>query len=84
MSGKFVSMRFVAISTAALICGSALAQGLPEVKVVATRVVSGAINAKTVGKTASGVPVKDVTLSYGVSSEGLDLSTHTGALAFEQ
>ncbi|MDE2136762.1 MAG: UrcA family protein [Gammaproteobacteria bacterium] len=79
-----MKMTLVGMSAAALACGSVLAQGLPEVKVEATRVVTGAISAKTMGKTASGVPVKDVTLSYGVSSEGLDLSTHTGALAFEQ
>jgi len=80
-----MSVKLVAASAAAaLIAGVALAQGVPEVKVQATRVISSAITAKTVGKTASGVPIKDVTLSYGVSSEGLDLSTKTGAAAFEQ
>ncbi|HYB65155.1 MAG TPA: UrcA family protein [Steroidobacteraceae bacterium] len=80
-----MSVKLVAASAAAaLIAGVALGQGIPEVKVQATRVISSAITAKTVGKTASGVPIKDVTLSYGVSSEGLDLSTKTGAAAFEQ
>lgn len=80
-----MSIRLVAASAAAaLIAGVALAQGVPEVKVQATRVISSAINAKTVGKTASGVPIQDITLSYGVSAQGLDLSTNTGAKAFEQ
>jgi UrcA family protein len=73
-----------ATAAAALIAGAALAQGLPEVKVQATRVISSSMSAKTVGKTASGVPIQDVTLSYGVNAQGLDLSTHTGAKAFEQ
>lgn len=79
-----MSIKLLAASAAALICGAALAQELPEVKVEATRVITGAMTVKTVGKTAIGVPVKDITLTYGVSSQGLDLSTHTGALAFEQ
>jgi UrcA family protein len=77
--------KLVAVSAAAaLVCGVAAAQSLPEVKVEATRVIASPITAKAVGKTASGIPIKDITLSYGVTSEGLDLSTHTGALAFEQ
>ena len=80
-----MSIKLVAVSAAAtLVAGVALAQGVPEVKVQATRVISSAITAKTVGKTSSGIPIKDITLSYGVSSEGLDLSTNTGAKAFEQ
>jgi UrcA family protein len=82
---KIMSIRLVASSAAAaLIAGVAVAQGVPEVKVQATRVISSAITAKTVGQTSSGVPIKNITLSYGVSAEGLDLSTNTGAVAFEQ
>ncbi len=80
-----MSIKLVAVSAAAaLVAGVVLAQGVPEVKVQATRVVASSITAKTVGRSSSGVPIQDVTLSYGVSSEGLDLSTHTGAVAFEQ
>jgi len=80
-----MSIKLVAVSAAAaLISGLALAQGVPEVKVQATRVINTAISAKTVGRTSSGVPIKEITLSYGVSAEGLDLSTNTGATAFEQ
>lgn len=74
----------VASAAAALLAGVTVAQDVPEVKVQATRVISSAITAKTVGQTSSGVPIKNVTLSYAVSAEGLDLSTHTGAVAFEQ
>jgi UrcA family protein len=80
-----MSIKLVAVSaTAALVAGVALAQGIPEVKVQATRVISSAMSAKTVGHTSSGVPIKDITLSYGVSAEGLDLATNSGAAAFEQ
>jgi len=80
-----MSIRLVVVCAAASLIGSAaLAQGLPEVKVVATRVVSSTISAKTAGRTASGIPIKDISLSYSVSSEGLDLATSSGALAFEQ
>jgi len=80
-----MSIKLVAVSAAAaLISGLAVAQGVPEVKVQATRVISSAITAKTVGRTSSGIPIKDITLSYGVTAEGLDLSTNTGAMAFEQ
>jgi len=80
-----MSIKVVAVSAAAaLIAGVAVAQGVPEVKVQATRVIASGMTAKTVGRTSSGVPIKDITLSYGVTSEGLDLSTNTGATAFEQ
>ena len=80
-----MSIKLVAGSAAAaLLAGVTLAQGVPEVKVQATRVISSALTAKTVGQTSSGVPIRNVTLSYGVSADGLDLSTHTGAVAFEQ
>ncbi len=59
----------------ALTMSSAIAQNTEEVKVQATRLVS----AKLVGQTASGVPIRDLSLTYGVSLEGLDLSTNSGA-----
>lgn len=80
-----MSIKLVAVSAAAaLVAGVALGQGVPEVKVEATRVITSSLTAKTVGRTASGIPVQDITLSYGVTAQGLDLATHTGALAFEQ
>ncbi len=80
-----MSIRLVAVSVAAaLVAGVAVAQGVAEVKVEATRVISGGMTAKTVGRSSSGVPIKEISLSYRVSSEGLDLSTKTGAAALEQ
>jgi UrcA family protein len=58
----------------------AVAQNLQEVTVQGTRVV----NTKTVGRTASGVPIVDVSLSYGVSTAGLDLASHVGAVELEK
>ncbi len=67
----------VAAATAALalMAGGAMAQGTPEVKVQATRDVT----AKVAGHTTSGVPILDLSLTYGVSLAGLDLSTSSGA-----
>jgi UrcA family protein len=80
-----MSIKIVAVSAAAaLIASVAVAQGVPEVKVEATRVIASGMTAKTVGLTSSGVPIQDITVSYGVTAQGLDLSTNTGAKAFEQ
>lgn len=64
----------------AVVCGSLLAQNvaMPEVIVETHRAVQ-----TTVGKTASGVPIVDVSLGYTVSSKGLDIGTAIGARAFE-
>ena len=59
--------------------GSALAQTTPEVTVTSTKAVE-----KTVGKTYTGVPIVDVSLSYGVSTKGLDLTSSNGRAEFEK
>jgi UrcA family protein len=51
-----------------------VAEDMGEVSVQASRVVK-----KVIGTTASGVPIEDISLSYGVSTAGLDLSTSAGA-----
>jgi UrcA family protein len=56
-----------------------VADDMGEVTVQASRVVS-----KTVGNTASGVPIQDVSLSYGVSAKDLDLSSHAGFMAMQK
>jgi UrcA family protein len=56
-----------------------IAQDMGEVTVQASRVVT-----KTVGRTASGIPIVDVSLSYGVSTQGLDLSSRAGALELQK
>lgn len=55
------------------------AQTLEEVKVEAFR----SVGTKGAGRSISGVPILDLSLSYGVSLAGLDLSTSSGALEAE-
>lgn len=57
----------------------AIAQDMGEVVVQAQRVVK-----KTIGHTASGVPIEDISLSYGVSTKGLDLSSSAGAAELQK
>jgi len=56
-----------------------IAQEMGEVTVQASRVVK-----KTIGRTSSGVPIQDISLSYGVSTAGLDLSSSAGAAALKK
>ena len=65
---------------AALIGSIAAAQNIEEVTVQGTRMLS----TKAAGHTASGVPIVDVSLSYGVSTAGLDLASHAGAMELEK
>ncbi len=65
-------------TAAVLISGISLAQSAPEeITVQARRITSTTVT----GRTASGIPIVDVSLSYGVSAEGLDLATNSGATA---
>ncbi len=52
--------------------GAAQAQELEEVVVEAHHVVT----TKQVGRTSSGIPIVEMSVSYRVSTEGLDLSKH--------
>jgi UrcA family protein len=70
----------VGVVASALLGSIAIAQNIEEVTVQGTRM----LNAKTVGKTASGVPIVDVSLSYGVSTADLDLASHVGATELEK
>jgi UrcA family protein len=56
-----------------------IAQEMGEVTVQAARVVK-----KTIGTSASGVPIEDVSLSYGVSTKGLDLASSAGAMELQK
>lgn len=75
---------FLKTAIAAVVCASisgiGVAQSLDEVTVQGTRILS----TKTAGRTASGVPIIDVSLSYGVSTAGLDLASHSGAMELEK
>jgi UrcA family protein len=58
----------------------AVAQGVQEIVVTAKRVIT----AQPAGKTASGVPIVDMSVSYGVSYSGLDLASAVGAAEIEK
>src|SRR5579862_2096694 len=73
MSRKVVKVS-IGLLAAVSVAGIAIAQDTGEVTVQASRVVK-----KTIGTTASGIPIQDVSLSYGVSTAGLDLSSASGA-----
>jgi UrcA family protein len=65
---------------AVIVAGNVIAQNvpMPEVIVETHRMVSTRI-----GTTSSGIPIKDVSMGYTVTAEGLDISTEIGARAFE-
>ncbi len=77
--------RMLSITTAAAIAAGflasvAAAQGTEEVTVTASR----ALTETPAGHTASGIPINDISLSYGVSYAGLDLASHSGATELEK
>lgn len=60
--------------TSTFLATAVRAQDMGEITVQASRAV-----VTTVGKSASGVPIQDISLSYGVSTKGLDLASYAGA-----
>jgi UrcA family protein len=58
----------------------AVAEEVQEVVVTA----KGVVAQKPAGKTATGIPLVDVALSYGVSYAGLDLASAAGAAELEK
>lgn len=64
----------VGLLAGALVNTVVVAEDMGEVTVQASRVV----NVKTVGKTASGFPIQDISLSYGVKAQDLDLASYAG------
>ncbi len=70
----------IAAAAVALFGSLAVAQSSEEITVQGTRVMS----TKSAGRTSTGVPILDVSLSYGVSTAGLDLASHVGALELEK
>jgi len=65
---------------ASIVAGAAFAQATtPEVVVTSHKPVE-----KGAGRTTSGIPIVDVSLSYTVSAAGLDLASHEGAQELEK
>ena len=79
MKGNFAGVA-VGLFAATLASGIAVAQTQPEVTVQASRVV----NQKLVGHTSAGIPIVDVSLSYGVSYAGLNLALHADVMELEK
>ncbi|HXQ64648.1 MAG TPA: hypothetical protein VN787_07325, partial [Steroidobacteraceae bacterium] len=77
-------MRKILVGTAVAVLASALigsvASAQTEVSVQATRILS----TRTVGRTAAGVPIVDISLAYSVSLKDLNLALATGATEAEQ
>jgi UrcA family protein len=78
MSKRLIKVA-VGMLAAVSVTGIVIAQDTGEVTVQASRVVK-----KTIGTTSSGIPIQDVSLSYGVSTTGLDLSSSNGAAALKK
>lgn len=78
---KAIHVRLALAAVAgAFISSVGFAQNLEAVTVQGTRVPS----TKTIGHGTTGIPIEEVSLSYAVSTAGLDLVSHAGALALEK
>ncbi len=64
----------------ALISGVTVAQSMEEITVQGTRVM----DVKSAGKNSMGIPIVDVSLSYGVSFADLNLASQYGPIALEK
>ena len=79
MKTRYVAL-IVGMIAGAAAGGIARAQNVQEVTVQGTRIVSTRI----VGPSSSAVPVTDISISYGVSTAGLDLTSHAGVMELEK
>ena len=81
MKTKLMSLAIATIAAAAaLASGIAVAQNLEEITVQGTRV----LDVKDAGRSNTGIPLRDVSLSYGVNIADLDLATQYGPMALEK
>lgn len=78
MSKRLVKVA-VGLLAAVSVNAVVIADEMGEVTVQASRIVK-----KVIGTTASGIPIEDISLSYGVSTGGLDLSTSAGAAGLQK
>ena len=82
---KTILMVITGVLASTVMAGGTLAQSTtatastPEVTVQAARATR-----TTIGRTSSGIPIQDVSLSFGVSAEGLDLTTASGRQELER
>jgi UrcA family protein len=67
-------------ASAMLLSSAVIAQGVPEVTVQAKRLLTTKVTERIEG----GIPIQDITVTYGVRTSDLDLATHSGATVLEQ
>jgi UrcA family protein len=79
MKTKLIGVTVAAIASA-LISSMVIAQNLEEITVQGTRV----LDIKDAGRSNTGMPLRDVSLSYGVNIADLDLATQYGPMALEK
>jgi len=75
------SITAISVGVLMLLCGDLMAQDSSEVRVEATRVVSKDSSGP---RGPTGFPMKDLSLTYGVSLAGLNLATYSGATEAEK
>jgi UrcA family protein len=68
------------VAGAMLVNSAVIAQDVPEVTVQAKRL----LNTKVTEHIEGGLPIQDISVSYGVRTSDLDLSTHSAAMVLEQ
>jgi len=69
------NLKGLTVAAIAFVSSIAVAQSLQEITVQATRI----LNTKIVGRSeTSGAPILDVSVSYGVKIDDLDLASHYG------
>jgi UrcA family protein len=76
---RIVIRAALGLLTVSSLSTAVLAQDTGDVIVQASRV-----NKHTVGTTSSGIPIVDLSLSYGVSAKDLDLASHAGAMELQK
>jgi UrcA family protein len=78
---KRITTAFAIVAAVSVLAGSlAVAEKMEEITVTAKRMLVE----RPGGHTTGGVPIVDITLSYGVSYGGLDLASHAGASELEK
>ncbi|HUL47554.1 MAG TPA: UrcA family protein [Steroidobacteraceae bacterium] len=70
----------IGVASAMSLSSAAIAQDVPEVTVQAKRL----LNTKVTERIEGGLPLQDISVSYGVRTWDLDLATHSGATVLEQ
>lgn len=68
------------VASAMLASSAVIAQDVPEVTVQAKRLLTTKVTERIEG----GVPLQDISVTYGVRTSDLDLATHSAALVLEQ